>query len=239
MRCAAWPLIRVLRRGDELGDGEALQAARTRNSSRTSLGDTVFTRSIPRAPALTRPSCWRWRNASRTVPRLTPRCAATLDLGQVVAGPVAARDDRRTQRLQRPLPQRAAIQAGQRLRAHRASVPGGCQQSPTGCRHAGGHTCTTAMWLPYGSRSMNSSGAPGLHGLRVEVDPAEGAEPGVLGPHVGRLHADAAPAGLAAHRRVQREAGGRSRRGDLQPAGAHPPRRSDESLRTSKPSFSV
>ena len=95
-------------------------AARTRNSSRTSCGDTVFTRSIPRLPAVTSPSCWRWRNASRTVPRLTPEVARQLDLAEVVAGPVAARDDRRPQRLQRPLPQRAAVQAGQRLRAHPA-----------------------------------------------------------------------------------------------------------------------
>ena len=75
------------------------------------------------------------------------------------------------------------------------------------------------MWLPSGSRSMNSSGAPGVaHRLRVDVEPPSGAQPRVLGQDVRRLHADPAAAGLAAHRRVEREAGPRAGRGDLQPA---------------------
>ena len=47
-----------------------------------------------------------------------------------------------------------------------------------------------------------------LHRRRVEVDAAERGEAGVLGEHVGDLDPDRRAAGRAAHRRVEREAGG-------------------------------
>ena len=76
--CAAWR-PRSSRRGEAMISVTARpsSAARTWNSSRTSAAVTGLTRSIPRLPAVTRPSCWRWRSASRTVPRLTPRCVAS------------------------------------------------------------------------------------------------------------------------------------------------------------------
>ncbi len=51
------------------------------------------------------------------------------------------------------------------------------------------------MWLPSGSRIMNSNGAPGVCiGSSVEIDTADGAQAAMFGEHVGRLHAHAATA---------------------------------------------
>ena len=54
--------------------------------------------------------------------------------------------------------------------------------------------------------------------LLVEVDAADRLQPVVLGVHVGGFDADRAAAGLAAHRRVEREARRGAGRGDLEPA---------------------
>ena len=98
-------------------------------------------------------------------------------------------------------------------------APGSSTGSTTPWRYEPAGTSTTAMWLPSGSRSMNSSGAPGAsHRLGVEVDATDRAETGVLAQDVRRLDADTAPAGLVVHRRVERQAGGRSGWRDLQPA---------------------
>ena len=47
---------------DDLASGQPSSAACTRKSFRTSCG-RLATRSIERWPAVTRPSCWRWRSA--------------------------------------------------------------------------------------------------------------------------------------------------------------------------------
>src|SRR5690606_810119 len=52
----------------------------------------------------------------------------------------------------------------------------------------------------------------------VDVDAVDALQPRVLGLELARLDADAPAAGLAAHRRVEREARRRPGRGDLEPA---------------------
>ena len=109
--------------------------------------------------------------------------------------------------------------AHRRRRVSAAAAAGSIRRPPLRRRARAGGTSTTAMWLPSGSRSMNSSGAPGVRIGSGSTSTPSGAQPLVLGQDVRRLHADPAPAGLpAAHRRVEREAGPRAGRGDLQPA---------------------
>jgi hypothetical protein len=77
---------------------------------------------------------------------------------------------------------------------------------------------TTTTTLPSGSRSMNISGAPGGRNGWASRSMSPIALRRVLAQDVGRLDADRAAAGLAAHRWVERQARGGARRGHLQPA---------------------
>jgi hypothetical protein len=93
--------------------------------------------------------------------------------------------------------------------------------------------------LPVGvAQHEHERRAGAAHRLGVEVDAADGGQARVLAEDVVGLDADRAAAGLRAHRRVERQAGGRAGRRDLEPAvlALLAERRV---AATSQPSFSV